>query len=309
MARRLTSVVVLVSALWAAGAALAAQSALTLADVLERLDTYLADYSAQLSRTVASEHYRQTSESRPQRGLELSGRGLLDTSSYYFEALLESEFGIVKVPDYQGWLGFRDVLKVNGRPVQDHESRLQELLLNPSAAGIAQARRITVESARKNIGPVQRNINNPSLVLELFDQHNHPLIRFTKAGEATIDQTRVWVLRYEEQGKPTLIQTPQGRDVPASGLAWVDPRTGALIRAEVNIRDFTTAVGFGTSKAQMHVYFKEDPRLKFWVPARLTERYEGVGFGLVTGEATYSNYRQFAAETHEDFVPPATTTR
>ena len=34
----------------------------------------------------------------------------------------------------------------------------------------------------------------------------------------------------------------------------------ALIRAEVNIKDFFAAVGFGTSKAQMRVYFKEDPK-------------------------------------------------
>jgi hypothetical protein len=112
------------------------------------------------------------------------------------------------------------------------------------------------------------------------------------------------VIRYEEQSKPTIITTPQGRDVPTSGFAWVDPATGALIRAEVNIKDFFAAVGFGTSKAQMRVYFKEDPRLKFWVPARLTERYEVGGLGIVTGDATYSNYRQFGTETREDFIAP-----
>jgi hypothetical protein len=77
-----------------------------------------------------------------------------------------------------------------------------------------------------------------------------------------------------------------------------------LIRAEVNIKDFFAAVGFGTSKAQMRVYFKEDPKLKFWVPSRLTERYEVGGLGVLTGDATYSNYRQFGTDTHEDFVPP-----
>ena len=73
----------------------------SLAEILERLSTYLDDYADKLSRTVASERYTQTS------GLGQPGVGVA--------AVLESEFGIVKVPDYEGWLGFRDVLKVNGR--------------------------------------------------------------------------------------------------------------------------------------------------------------------------------------------------
>src|SRR4029077_8233712 len=102
------------------------------------------------------------------------------SGALYTEALLESEFGIVKIPGYEGWLGFRDVLRVNGRPVQDHESRLQDLLLSPAPGAIDQAWRITEESARRNIGAVQRNINNPAIVLQLFDRRNHPRLRFTK---------------------------------------------------------------------------------------------------------------------------------
>jgi len=267
---------------------IAAQSDLSLTDVLDRLGSYLANYSDQLSRTVANERYKQT-----------SGSG-----NSYSEARLESEFGIVKVPDYAGWLGFRDVLKVNGRAVQDRESRLQQLLLNPAPFPLAQALRIAEESARRNIGVLQRNINNPAVVLEMFDRRNRASFHFAKASEDTIDGTRVWVVRYEEQVTPTNIKTPQGRNVPTAGLVWIDPVSGALIRAEVNIKNFFGGQGFGASKAQMRVYFKEDPRLKFWVPARLTERYDVVGLGPVSGDATYSNYRQFGTETHEEFVPP-----
>ena len=258
-------------------------------DVLDRLGAYLAHYSDQLSRTVASEHYRQTTGSGPT----------------YSEALLDSEFAVLKIPGYQGWLGFRDVLKVDGRDVRDHESQLERLLLSPAPVALDQARRIAEASAQHNIGALQRNINNPALVLELFDPRNRARLRFTKSDEDSVDQVRVWVIRYEEQSKPTLIRTPQGRDVPTAGMAWVDPVSGALLRAEVNIKDFFAAVGFGTSKAQMRVYFKEDPKLKFWVPSRLTERYEVGGLGIVTGDATYANYRQFGTETHEEFVPPA----
>jgi hypothetical protein len=285
--RRFAMATAVVSAL-ALSAGPARAQAPTLTEVLDRLGTYLAHYSEQLSRTVASEHYKQTTGSGPT----------------YVEALLDSEFGVLKIPGYQGWLGFRDVLKVNGREVQAHESQLAQLLLDPAPVPLNQARRIAEASAVHNIGALQRNINNPALVLELFDRRNHPRLRFTKADDDTIDQVRVWVIHYDEQAKPTLITTPQGRDVPATGQVWVDPVSGALIRAEVNIKDFFAAVGFSTSKAQMRVYFKEDAKLKFWVPSRLTERYEVNGLGLVTGEAAYANYRQFGTETHEEFVPP-----
>jgi hypothetical protein len=266
-----------------------AQATPNLAEILERLGTYLAKYSDQLSRTVASERYKQT-----------TGSG-----TTYAEAILESEFGVVKIPGYQGWLGFRDVLKVNGHAVQDHESRLERLLLSPAPVPLDQARRIAEESARQNIGALQRNINNPALVLEMFDRRNHPRMHFSKADEDTVEQVHVWVLKYDEHSHPTIITTPQGRDVPTSGLVWVDPVSGALIRAEVNIKDFFAAAGFGTSKAQMRVYFKDDAKLEFWVPARLTERYEVGGLGTVTGDASYSNYREFGTETHEEFTPPA----
>ncbi|MCM3880719.1 MAG: hypothetical protein ND807_11480 [Vicinamibacterales bacterium] len=272
----------------AAGGLARAQSQaapLSPADVLNRLGTYLNTYSDQLSRAVANERYKQGSR---------SGRD-------YNEATLESEFGIIKVPDYEGWLGFRDVLRVNGKVVQDHETRLQELLLRPSRAALEQARRIAEESARHNIGAIKRTINNPALVLELFDRRNQDRMRFSKADEDTIDLRHVWVLRFEEVKKPTLIQTPQGRDVPTDGQIWVDPVDGVLARAEVNIKGFFVAGGFGQSKAQMRVYFKEDPRLKLWVPVRLTENYLVAGLGEITGEATYSNYRQFGTSTQEQF--------
>ena len=115
MLRRATSIAALAVLLAIAHANIVAQSDPSLAEVLERLGRYLANYSEQLSRTVAAERYKQT-----------SGSG-----NTYSEALLESEFGILRVPDYPGWLGFRDVLKVNGRAVQNHESRTLLVLNEP----------------------------------------------------------------------------------------------------------------------------------------------------------------------------------
>ena len=161
-----------------------------------------------------------------------------------------------------------------------------------------------------NVGTIQRNFNSPALVLELFDRRNRPRLRFTEASEETLYQARAWKVRYKEEVRPTLILSLEGRDVPMEGVVWIEPTSGALIRADVNIKDFIVAVPRArTSRAQLRVYFARDPRLQFWVPARLTERYEVGSRGIiVTGEATYSNYREFGTDTREEFVPPATGT-
>ena len=77
--------------------------------VLARMAAYLAAYADQYASTIATEHYKQTDRSGT-RDLELA---------------LEAEFGIFHLPGSR-WLGFRDVTRVNGRPVADHEGAWQE---------------------------------------------------------------------------------------------------------------------------------------------------------------------------------------
>jgi hypothetical protein len=78
---------------------------------------------------------------------------------------LESEFALIRLADSRMWLGFRDVLRVDGRLVQDREDRLADLLKNPAAGTVGEVRRIADESARFNIGPLHRNFNNPTPAL------------------------------------------------------------------------------------------------------------------------------------------------
>jgi hypothetical protein len=65
----------------------------TLAVVLDRLHQYLRDYARVVPATIAIERYTQR-----------VGR--------YERVELESEFGIVRVPNNPQWVGFRDVMKV-----------------------------------------------------------------------------------------------------------------------------------------------------------------------------------------------------
>jgi hypothetical protein len=266
-----------------------AQQTLPLQTVLDRVHAYLMDYAERLPATIATEQYDQ----------RCGGTASRERVS------LVSEFGIMKLSPPGGWLGLRDVLSVDDRSIPDREQRLQDLFRSPSAQGIQQARRIARQNARFNVGRIQRTINDPAVVLELLDGRNAARMRFTKTSEATVNGVKVWAVAFSERRRPTLIQNSSGRDQPAKGTAWVDPTDGRLMRAQVTIESPSDRVGLIERvgfTATIDVVFNEEPRLGFWVPSSLTERYESVDSSSCSGDATYTDYRTFGVQTR--IVPP-----
>lgn len=263
------------------------QAPAALGEVLEKFRAYLAAYSEQYSATVSTERYRQTS-------------GSTGNPSGYREAFLESSFGLIRLREAGQWQGFRDVLRVDGKTVQDRQDRLAKLFADPSGVSLAQAIAVAEEGARFNIGPVHRTINNPALVLEMVAPSHHSRLYFSKGGDDTLDGVRVWVINFSEQPGPTLVRSSRGDYQPADGRIWVDPLSGRLHRAEVTIR-----IPNGGFRESLSVTFREDPKLPFWVPGKMIERYDGPGIDGVGGEATYSDYRLFSVNTQEDFLPAA----
>ena len=264
------------------GVMVSAQGKPTLDDVLGRMRSYISEYATQLPATIAEERYEQR-----------VGSGVR-----YRRRILESEYGIVRVPGDTEWLGFREVLTVDGKHVLDSAQRLEALLAAPSQRALQQAARIAVESARFNIGPLFRTINDPAFVLELLDPRNAHRMRFAKGGETVMESRRTWVVRFEEIASPTIIRTQNG-DQPARGRAWVDEENGRVFRVEATIH---TGLSTGNIIGVIDVFFERDPRLDFWVPAKMYEKYMS-GRNLVTassGEATYTNYRRFTVHTEEN---------
>ncbi len=245
----------------------------TLEVVLARLHQYLRNYAELLPATVAVERYQQR-------------------VGTFERVQLESEFGIVRVPNHPQWLGFRDVMKVNGTVVEGRDQRIVALFENRSVSAIEQAGRISRENARFNIGPVARSINDPALVLELLDSRNADRVRFRKVREGTLSNIPVWIVRFVETGRPTIVRTSSLQDVPSTGLAWVDPSTGRLLRVQATIDTLSRV------KCDVDVTFQKAPELDFWVPARMNERCFDGAF-LQQGEATYENYRKFTVDTRE----------
>jgi hypothetical protein len=255
---------------------------IALATVLDRMHSYLADYAERLPATIASEHYVQR-----------AGTGLRTQVS-----TLDSDFGIIRLPGVDAWLGFRDVLLKDGKAVSDHEKRLDTIFRSPSSTVLEQARLVTEESARHNVGPIYRTINSPALVLELLDSRNSSRMRFRKDGEETIGPLRAWVIRFEETSRPTIVRGTDSWNAPAKGRAWIDPATGTLLRAEAAVLVRGGPVRTGDFTGTVNVTFGNESRLGFWVPTAMTEKYETTRFTMVSsGEATYSNYRMFTVDT------------
>ncbi len=271
--------IAIVLALALSTALLHAQAEPALDVVLGRMHRYLKDYAKQLPAMIATERYQQRFGS----GMRKSQR------------LLMSDYGLIQVQGDTEWLGFREVLSVDGKPVTDSARRLAELLARPSVQALQQARLIAEESARYNIGPVVRTINDPAIVLELLDERHSPRMRFSHNGETTINGVRTWVIRYQELGNPTIIRTRDRKDVPARGRAWVEPETGRILRAEASVEP-----GLGVT-GTIDVTFELDERMGFAVPSKMSERYANRNLVTVSsGEATYSNYRRFTVDTEEN---------
>jgi hypothetical protein len=249
--------------------------------VVRRMQEYLSEYARHLPALIATEKYEQ-----------LAGLGARRQ-----RRLLESDFGFIQVPNDPQWMGLREVYLVDGKRVTDSATRLAALFASPSAVAVRQARRIAEESARFNIGPIFRTINDPTMVLELLDGRNALRMRFTKDGEATMGGRRVWTVRFQETVRPSIIRTRDLQDLPAQGRAWIDSLTGRVHRAEATIQPEAGGARF---TATIDVSFVHDSKMGFAVPAKMTERYLNRNLVVVSsGEATYGNYRRFTVDTNE----------
>jgi hypothetical protein len=226
---------------------------------------------------------------------------------------LQSDIAFLRLSGSTEWLGLRSVTSVDGAPVS-RAGRLESALFGEEGS-FAQARAIAEESARHNLGPLRRNFNVPTLVLQFLHPDNRDRFRFSRKGTEAHAGEPVWVVAFEERGRSTFIRAPTGKDLPSQGRIWIAPGDGRVVRTELLIDDFHPPVPVqrqtlqGTrsvpirSRARIDVQFRFDAHLRQWVPGDMHERYEGPWFAgslekeqlhySIVGAATYSNYRRF----------------
>ena len=255
-----------------------AQGSLSVKDVVRRVESYVASYGEKASIVVGAERYEQKA---------------LGSGSDERTRTLVSDFALVYADAIHGWLGFRDVREVDGRRLSDREDRLASVLMG-SQGRFDEARRLSDESARFNIGSIQRNFNVPTTLLFFFVPENHDRFKFAArrvAGDGT------WEIAFRETSTPTLIRTADGQSIRSAGTIWVQPDTGTIVRTRL---DLDVVLGRKTlahhGRGSVDVVYQVVETMRMWLPRTMDEQFEASREGVwdrVSGHAEYSDYRTF----------------
>ena len=262
--------------------ALSGQSDQVPGAVLNQMHGYLSDYEGQLSSVVADERFDQRFAS-------------VRTTKVYLgtparaKRTIESEVSFLRLPGQNEWLGFRDVRKIDGLPVRNPGLRLADLLQRGGDV-LAQARAIATTGAAHNLG-LPRTINVPTAVLEILHPSHRARFRYSPTGIETVRGIAASVLAFQETARPTVVRQPGGGNIVSSGRAWLEPKTGRILRVEW-FYDSEPADPAIAVRPKLLVDFEFNPGLGILVPTRMDEVF-AVPYGTGDGTATYKNFRRF----------------
>jgi hypothetical protein len=309
--RRLVAVSAVILVCWDSSPSAQAPA---LDDVLTRVASYLHVYVPRLARIVASEEYEQrvsvSGGSTPivvSNGNMVSGGGPGNATDVW---KLKSEVLLVRYPlGDVDWMWFRDVSEAGGKRLPHDPDRLVKLFVTPNADTAEQASRISYESFRYNLGGATVPATNPVLVVALMQAGYQPRLRFKLGDTEKSLGPNVRELKFEEREETEpapgqkkgqrlpLLLDPAGR---IRGTAWVDVKTGEILKTDARIGELRTQTTTTTT-------FTQDERFLLLVPKEMRTRWTYVRGGPVTGVAKYSNFRQFdvSADTPQLQLPQA----
>jgi len=268
----------------ASGGARAADDRPSLKEVLRRAGEYVARYHEAVASVVAEERYVQTWSSQSPGASRTRG-----ASAFTERRALLSDFILIGGGGRSEprWLTYRDVLEVDGTAVRTSDGRLQRIL-SSSGNGLDAAQAVAAESTRYNIGPAGfvRTINTPIVAMDFLLPDTVRRFSFHRRNGRDTPDAGLWDIAYEERERPTVIRTPEGKSVPASGIFRIEPATGRIVESTLHV---------GEPNATVAVAFAVDARLQIAVPVSMTEEYL-LGEDRVDGQAAYSNYRRFETD-------------
>ncbi len=268
-----------------------------LRDLLRKTGDWVQRFADDAVYVVAEERYEQEYRTRNGASWKVERRHLL------------SEIVQVRTPEEEAragypWVQFRDVIEVDGTPLGDHRGRLEGLFKEASGSAYAQASALIRESARFNIGPGVRTVNVPCFALFVVHPRNQRRFRFElgRVGEPgqvgpvgafpyqpqpPYQPYQPLTIAFRERARPTMILSPKHQDLPASGMLWVDPSSGRVLKTRLRVEVdrhwvMTTDVSYGY-----------DAGIDAWVPQTMHEHFGDDD--TLDCTATYSNYRRFRA--------------
>ena len=258
--------------------------------VLSSAMRYAMNYEQRFALLAAEEHYVQELMRPPNPGDNLSrsnpGGGMRGGGQMNLQTI-KSDYLLVQLGgDGEGFMPFRDAYEVKGRKLRDRNDRLLKLFTTNDKNRFEKAAAINSDSAKHHLGNVARTINIPVLAMMFLHPRVNERFEFTDGGEENINGRILRKAIYKEVARPTLIKTSRGRDLAMTGIIWIDPFNGTVMKTELNAADPIV-------RSQVIVTFKREESLDLFVPEKMEEYYKAYSaVDDILATATYTNVRR-----------------
>lgn len=273
----------------------------SLENVLSRAGEYVTAFHQSTRLIIADESYVQIYRAYADHTRELFDTTAAPIGQWTGHTPREtrSEFALVARPDSDDWSAFRGVFQVGGKTLRPERNRLERALTGSSATPLADARRISNESLKYNLGSAPRDVAVPTFALLPLMPGLQKGFTFTKKGEKKAGNTTVWVIGYAETQRPTLVTTADGMPQPVRGELWIEPASGRVVKTRV-VFDSLDAYPDMKQRPERYksfprsiidVTYGPEPKLNMWLPVEMKENHDRQ-VDIVTCTATYSNYRR-----------------
>jgi hypothetical protein len=262
------------------------RAATPVSDLIDRASTYIGGYFREFSNIVAEEHYVQ--DSHPMPGIDVFGQITAAQRPEHVE--LRSDVLLVTPAASSHWVTFRDVFSVNGRDVRDRAFRLARLFVDPPPDFADRASAITREGYRYNIGSKDRTLANPLLAAAFLQREYRDRFDFRIVGIDAARGADVWIVKFKERIRPTILRTLDDRNVPSAGRFWIEGTSGRLLQSELETSTGDKVLTLWTYDERLHLDVPSEMRDIAWFDRM-----------AVTGVATYSNFRRFDVSTDQTF--------
>lgn len=255
-------------------------------ELLDAAADYARSAYPKLANLVATEEYVQ------ERRIEAKTK-----------RVLRSEFLLVQHPtEKRNWLAYRDVLEVDGKKLENHQQRLQQLFVSPTVENWRLVGEIASASQQYHLEGANVSVTNPFVVVALTDRYYRPRMQFKLGKEDKDVGPNVWTMTFQEpeakeavtvNGAQTLrnVEPLLQKDL-ARGTVWIEVGTGRILKTQLRMGD---GLGAPTSATT----FRYDDKLGVAVPVEMKTTWtNGTGSrSAVSGTAKYTSFRQFGIQT------------
>lgn len=255
-----------------------------LRSLLTKAGAYALGYRKLCRELVAEE--RMTQKEYDRKGRLKNQRSFV--SDYLFVSLPSN-------PDMT--VEFRDVISIDGKPVPGRNQGLLALFQSKSSNAFEEARRVTKESTKHNLGR-ERFSNMVNFCLSFLLPVFQRVIEYQAPESENSEQGDRIILQFRELTEQTALRavTPYGRKpIPSQGRIWLSKPDARVLKVDFTFKredELNPVAGRYLSEYQLGV----DNLL---LPHRFEEYFydvkdpERVVFRSV---ATYSNFRHFSVD-------------